>query len=74
MLNDGEIIRVSELKNNRAKSWIIILTKDKVLSTHLGQIIHNDIIGGEYGDILSLTKGKVVILSPTPRDYLLHFR
>lgn len=74
MLNDGEIIRVSELKNNRAKSWIIILTKDKELSTHLGQITHNDIIGGEFGDILSLTKGKVVILSPTPRDFLHHFR
>ena len=55
VLNEGEIIRISEFKSYRAKSWIIELKKDKELSTHLGKILHNDILTGEFGDTIPVT-------------------
>ena len=74
VLNEGEIIRISEFKSYRAKSWIIELKKDKELSTHLGKILHNDILASEFGDTLPVTKGHILILPPTPRDFIHHFK
>jgi tRNA (adenine57-N1/adenine58-N1)-methyltransferase len=74
VLNEGDIVQILELGSFRAKSWLITLVKDGELSTHLGKVIHNDIIGHEYGDVFSLTKGQIMISYPTPRDFLRHFR
>jgi tRNA (adenine57-N1/adenine58-N1)-methyltransferase len=74
LLNEGEIIRISEFKSFRAKSWIIELNKGKELSTHLGKFLHDDILACEFGDVLPVTKGYIVILPPTPRDFIHHFR
>ena len=72
VLNEGDIVQIMELNSFRAKSWIITLTKDHELSTHLGKVVHNDIIGHDYGDVFSLTKGQIMISRPTPRDFLRH--
>ncbi len=53
MLTDGEIIRVSELKNNRAKSWIIILTKDKELKQRW-DTMREALMSGDLEDALDL--------------------
>ena len=74
MLKEGDTVQALELTQRRSKSWIFTLSKDSELSTHLGKISHNECIGGMFGDILSLTKGRVVLLNPSPRDFLRHFR
>ncbi|MFX0087038.1 MAG: tRNA (adenine-N1)-methyltransferase [Candidatus Hodarchaeota archaeon] len=73
MLNEGDIVQISELSSFNAKSWIVTLKKDAELSTHLGKVIHNEVIGHKYGDVFSLTKGQVIITYPTPRNFLRHF-
>ncbi|MFX0184390.1 MAG: tRNA (adenine-N1)-methyltransferase [Candidatus Hodarchaeota archaeon] len=74
MLEEGDIIRLEELSPHNPKSWIFSLTKGGELSTHLGKITASQCIGREYGEIISLTKGKLVILKPSPRDFIHHFR
>ena len=74
MLKEGDTIRILEVAQRHAKSWIITLATDGELSTHLGRVLHNECIDREYGDILPLTKGKVILSKPSPRDYLRGFR
>jgi tRNA (adenine57-N1/adenine58-N1)-methyltransferase len=74
MIKEGDIIRLEEISLRHPKSWIIKLTKNGELSTHLGKIFHDQCIGCIYGDVILLTRGTVTILKPLPRDYLRHFR
>ncbi|MHA2227329.1 MAG: tRNA (adenine-N1)-methyltransferase [Candidatus Hodarchaeales archaeon] len=74
MIKEGETIQALEISHRSSKSWIFSLEKDAELSTHLGMINHNMCIGGNYGDILHLAKGRVILLKPSPRDYIRHFK
>lgn len=74
MIKEEEHIQALEISHRSPKSWIFSLEKDAELSTHLGMINHNECMGGNYGDILSLTKGRIILLKPSPRDYIRHFR
>jgi len=74
VLKEGNIVRIIEISQRQSKAWIISLAQNAELSTHLGNILHNDCIGKNFGDILSLTKGKVIISRPSPRDYIRYFR
>ncbi|MHA1213858.1 MAG: tRNA (adenine-N1)-methyltransferase [Candidatus Hodarchaeales archaeon] len=74
MLKEGDPVRITDLYSRHVKSWIIFLEKDAELSTHLGKIFHNELIGKNYGEIIEVTRGRVVLLRPTPRDFLKKFR
>ncbi len=74
MLKEGDTVRIVVFSQKKPKSWIISLTRDSDLSTHLGKIPHNECIGRNYGDLLKINKKQVIILKPSPRDYLRQFR
>lgn len=74
MLSEGDTIILREVSPRRPKSWIFILTKNGELSTHLGKISASQCIGRKYGEVFSILKGRVVILKPTPSDFIRHFR
>ncbi len=74
MLEIGNLVRIVELNVHNPKSWIFTLKTDKEKSTHLGQILHNTLLGKNYGDIIDLSHGKVTILKPSPRDFLKAFK
>ncbi|MHA1975958.1 MAG: tRNA (adenine-N1)-methyltransferase [Candidatus Hodarchaeales archaeon] len=73
MLIEGNIVRAVEISKKKPKSWIFRLEKEGEYSTHLGRIDHDNIIGLEYGKVISLIKGEVIILKPSPRDFLRSF-
>ncbi len=74
MLSEGDTIVLKEISPRQPKSWIFLLTKNGELSTHLGKISASQCIGREYGEVVSILKSRVVILKPTPRDFIRHFR
>ncbi len=74
MLEIGNIVRIIELNARNPKSWIFPLKADEEKSTHLGQIIHNNLLKKNYGDIIILSHGQVAILKPSPRDFLKAFK
>ena len=74
MIKVGSIVRIVELKTRNPKSWIFRLQTDETKSTHLGQIDHNELITKNFGDIVHLSHGEIVILQPTPRDFLKTFK
>ncbi|UCE13586.1 MAG: methyltransferase domain-containing protein [Candidatus Heimdallarchaeota archaeon] len=74
MLKEGDIVLITEISSRHPKSWLLSLAKDTELSTHLGKIFHNQIIGKKYGEVIILTKGKAIIMKPSPRDYLRQFK
>ncbi|ABK76982.1 L-isoaspartate methyltransferase/tRNA (1-methyladenosine) methyltransferase [Cenarchaeum symbiosum A] len=55
---------------NRTKKWLVKITKNAKLHTHIGIISHADAIGKEYGSRLTTNKDKYVyLLRPTTYDY-----
>ena len=57
---------------NHSKRWLVRLTKDEVLHTHIGVLRHADAIGKEYGSRITTNKGKYVyLLKPTMYDYVM---
>ncbi len=74
MIKEGDTIRIEELSSKYPKSWILKLSTNGELSTHLGKIFHKECIGRRFGDTLILKKGQVVILKPLSRDFLHHFK
>ncbi|MHA1995445.1 MAG: tRNA (adenine-N1)-methyltransferase [Candidatus Hodarchaeales archaeon] len=74
MLKEGSIVRAVEITQKNPKSWIFQLEKEGEKSTHLGRIDHDKIIGKKYGNVVSLIKGHVLLLKPSPRDFLRSFR
>ena len=74
MLENGNLVRIVELKARNPKSWIFTLETDEEKSTHLGQILHNSLLGKQFGDVIDLSHGKVTILKPSPRDFLKSFK
>ncbi|MFX0049875.1 MAG: tRNA (adenine-N1)-methyltransferase [Candidatus Hermodarchaeota archaeon] len=74
MIKEGDIVRLEELSLHNPKSWIFTLTKGGELSTHLGKISVTQCVGRDYGEIITLKKGKIIILKPLPRDFIHHFQ
>jgi len=74
MLKEGSIVRAVEITQKNPKSWIFKLEKKGEKSTHLGRIDHDKILGQNYGKVISLIKGEVLLLKPSPRDFLRSFR
>lgn len=57
---------------NQSKKWLIKVTKNDSLHTHIGVVNHSDIIGKEYGTRLVTNKDKYVyLLRPTTYDYIM---
>ena len=73
VLTEGSIVRAVEISEKKPKSWIFRLEKEGEYSTHLGRIDHDRIIGLNYGRTLSITKGKIMLLKPSPRDFIRGF-
>ena len=73
MLQEGNLVKIVELKTHKDRFWIITLKKGEKISTHLGEILHNELLSSSYGDVIEVTKGKVVLLNPNPRDFLRSF-
>lgn len=48
--------------------YLVKLTKGKRLDTDKGSILHDTIIGKEYGDTIQLKKGEAVLLKPLLSD------
>ena len=73
MLKEGCIVRAVEITERKPKSWIFRLENEGEKSTHLGRIDHDKIIGLKYGQVISVTKGQIMLLKPSPRDFLRSF-
>lgn len=73
-LSEGDIVQIEPLVPRHRKTWIITLQKGGIYSTHLGTILHNECMGRSFGDTLILKEGRVILLKPTPRDLIRHFR
>ncbi|MFW9855533.1 MAG: tRNA (adenine-N1)-methyltransferase [Candidatus Thorarchaeota archaeon] len=73
-LVEGDIVQIETLSSRRRRSWIFTLHKGGSFFTHLGTISHDDCIGRSFGDTLTLTGGQILLLKPTPRELIRHFR
>ena len=57
---------------NNSKKWLIQISKEKELHTHIGVIRHSDAIGKEFGSRLITNKDKYVyLLEPTIHDFIM---
>jgi tRNA (adenine57-N1/adenine58-N1)-methyltransferase len=71
---------VTKIKNNSqvlfyynySKKWLVKISKNDSLHTHIGVIKHSDAIGKEFGSRLVTNKDKYVyLLEPTIYDYIM---
>jgi len=57
---------------NDSKKWLVKISKNDQLHTHIGVIKHSDAIGQEYGSRLVTNKDKYVYLfEPTIHDFVM---
>ena len=57
---------------NDSKKWLVKISKNDQLHTHIGVIKHSDAIGAEYGSRLVTNKDKYVYLfEPTIHDFVM---
>lgn len=57
---------------NSSKKWLVKISKNESLHTHIGVIKHSDAIGKEFGSRLVTNKDKYVyLLEPTIYDYIM---
>ena len=57
---------------NNSKKWLVKISKEKELHTHIGVIRHSDAIGKEFGSRLITNKDKYVyLLEPTIHDFIM---
>ena len=60
------------LFHNRSKKWLVKVTSEKKLHTHLGVIDIPSLIGMEYGSTLYTPLGKIVyLIKPTIHDFIM---
>jgi tRNA (adenine57-N1/adenine58-N1)-methyltransferase len=60
------------LFHNRSKKWLVKVTSEKKLHTHLGVIDIPSIIGMDYGSSFQTPLGKVIYLvKPTVHDFIM---
>lgn len=57
---------------NNSKKWLVKISKEKELHTHIGVIRHSDAIGKEFGSRLVTNKDKYIyLLEPTIHDFIM---
>jgi len=57
---------------NNSKKWLVKISKEKELHTHIGVINHSKAIGKEFGSRLITNKDKYVyLLEPTIHDFIM---
>ena len=57
---------------NNSKKWLVKISKEKELHTHIGVIRHSDAIGKEFGSRLITNKNKYLyLLEPTIHDFIM---
>lgn len=57
---------------NNSKKWLVKISKEKELHTHIGVIRHSDAIGKEFGSRLVTNKEKYIyLLEPTIHDFIM---
>ena len=57
---------------NRSKKWLVRISKNESLHTHIGVIRHADAIGKEFGSRVITNKDKYVyLIRPTTYDYVM---
>lgn len=57
---------------NNSKKWLVKISKEKELHTHIGVIRHSDAIGKEFGSRLITNKDKYLyLLEPTIHDFIM---
>ncbi len=57
---------------NNSKKWLVKISKEKELHTHIGVIRHSDAIGKEFGSRLTTNKDKYIyLLEPTIHDFIM---
>lgn len=60
---------------SRSKKWLVRAKPGESLHTHIGLILHDDIIGKEYGSRIFTNKEKYVyLLEPTIHDFIMKFQ
>ena len=57
---------------NQSKKWLVTVSGDETLHTHIGVIRHADAIGRPYGSRITTNKEKYLyLLRPTTYDYIM---
>jgi tRNA (adenine57-N1/adenine58-N1)-methyltransferase len=57
---------------NNSKKWLVKISKEKELHTHIGVIRHSDAIGKEFGSRLITNKDKYIyLIEPTIHDFIM---
>jgi tRNA (adenine57-N1/adenine58-N1)-methyltransferase len=74
VISIGSLVVLTEVSSRKPKAWVIRIEKNGEKSTHLGRIDHNNLIGLDYGQTIDLINGKIVLLKPSPRDFLKSFK
>ena len=67
-IKEGDYVLISASAD---KKWMVKIEKGKEFHTHKGILLHDDIIGSEFGSSISNAKGSYFFLwKPIPYDYL----
>ena len=60
------------LFHSKRKKWLVKVTTQKKMHTHLGVIDVSSAIGLEYGSLIKTTEGKsVYLIQPTVHDFIM---
>lgn len=70
-LKEGDIVTVW-IDSRRV--FLLKITKGKKLETDKGYILHDDLIGKEYGDLVKMSKGSAYLLKPFLEDIYLDLK
>ncbi len=69
MIKEGDIVWLKDKKN----SFFVRLKKGETFGTHRGNILHDEIIGKNFGDTVKTHKGhEYIVLKPTLYDIIMH--
>lgn len=71
VLNEGDIVTIWI---DPKRVFLVKLAKGKRLDTDKGYILHDDIIGKEYGDVLKLSRATAYLLRPILEDIYLDLK
>jgi tRNA (adenine57-N1/adenine58-N1)-methyltransferase catalytic subunit len=60
------------LFHSNRKKWLVKVTANKKMHTHLGVIDVSDVIGMEYGSLIKTSEGKsIYLIEPTVHDFIM---
>lgn len=67
MIQAGDRVLVLTDDNSR---YLITLKEGSIFGTHLGNILHEEIIGKEYGDLIKIGRNTAYLLKPGIVDHI----